>query len=58
MLKHIWKFLEPAGAPTNSIVDAVEKSIMRSRKTLEGCVGFRASKRAEALAKERINLGR
>lgn len=52
------KSLEPVASPAVSIVDAVDKAIKRSHKTLESCAGFRSSKRAATLAGERFHTGR
>lgn len=58
MQAQVWKILEPAGHSTTSIVDAVDKAIKRSNKTLEATAGFRSAKRAAFLAKERFTPDR
>ncbi len=58
MQEHVWKHLEVTGTSTTSIVEAVDKAIKRSHKTLETCAGFRSSKRAAMQSKEKYNSSR
>jgi len=58
MQAHVWKLLEPAAHSTTSMVDAVDKAIKRSNKTLEATAGFRRAKRAAFLAQERFTPDR
>jgi flavin-binding protein dodecin len=58
MQAHVWKILEPAAHSTTSMVDAVDKAIKRSNKTLEATASFRTAKRAAFLAQERFTSGK